>query len=776
MNVTPKGGKRSMRTVDAGGPGTVCGWPLERADEALEALARRSGLARGQSSGERVLRRPAAAVRPQAGGSEAETPVDAAAEDGLGPWIETVATDLGLELEETETSHSDAESMIRGCGPALLRIPSCAPGAPSCAPGDAGTPYLLAVLGSARAPLARGSRGGRVRLLGPDLAVHRRPVSEVASRLSRSVEATALPEVERLLERLALPARRAARARRALLRERLRSHRLEGCWLLRLPPGASFWHQMRDEGLPGELAKYLVAYGLSFGLVLLSWWTLGRGALNGHLSRDWLLAWALILITLIVPRQVSIWAQAKLAAGAGTLLKRRLLSGALKLEPDEIRHQGAGQLLGRVIESEAMQTHALLGGFLATVAVIELAMSAWVLSRGAAPWTQVILLVLWAVVLLGVGWRYFELRRRWTDDRLGLTHELVESLVGHRTRLAQERRERWHEREDRLLEGYLTSSRRMDRRRAFLIVSSFAWVSIGIAGMLPAFVIGGSSVGAMALSVGGVLLAFRAFNKLSRGFTYLTGAWISWRQAAPLFHAAARDEDASAGLDLARSFGSPAESRGAGGSGAESAPEVALLEAQELVYRYSGRARPVLDGLSLAIHRGDRILIEGPSGGGKSTLAAILTRLRPPASGLLLLGGLDRHTVRPDVWRRHVVSAPQFHENHVFTETFAFNLLMGRRWPPRRQDMADARAVCRELGLGELLERMPAGLLQLVGETGWQLSHGERSRLFMARALLQGTELVILDESFAALDPENLHRALHSALERAPTLLIIAHP
>ncbi len=741
-----------MATVDAGALRSACGWPLERADEALEALARRSGLARGQSLGERVWHRPATA----SGVSDDETPADSG--DDLGPWIEAVAGRLGLELEETETAHSEVESMIRGSGPALLFIP-----------GDAGPGYLLAVLGATPAPRLRGGRGNRVRLLGPDLAVHRRPVREVARRLCREVEAPVLPEVERLLERLALPARRAAKARTALLRERLRAARLEGCWLLRLPPGASFWRQMSDEGLPWELAKYLVTYAISFSLVLLSWWTLGRGALNGHLSRDWLLAWALILMTLILPRQMSIWAQAKLAAGTGTLLKRRLLQGALKLEPDEIRHQGAGQLLGRVIESEAMQTHALLGGFLWTVGGIELVMSAWVLSQGAAAWTQVILLSVWLLIILLIGWRYFRLRQRWTDDRLGLTHELVESLVGHRTRLAQERKERWHEREDRLLESYLTSSQRMDQRRAFLIVSSFAWVSIGIAGMLPAFVVGSSSVAAMALSVGGVLLAFRAFNKLSRGFTALTGAWISWRQAAPIFHAAAREDEAVAGLDLTRSVAG-----GDGASGPEA--EVALLEAQELVYRYRGRARPVLDGLSLAIHRGDRILIEGPSGGGKSTLAAILTRLRPPDSGLLLLGGLDRHTVRPDVWRRHVVSAPQFHENHVFTETFAFNLLMGRRWPPRRQDMADAVAVCRELGLGELLERMPAGLLQLVGETGWQLSHGERSRLFMARALLQGAEIVILDESLAALDPENLHRALHSALDRAPTLLIIAHP
>ena len=61
-------------------------------------------------------------------------------------------------------------------------------------------------------------------------------------------------------------------------------------------------------------------------------------------------------------------------------------------------------------------------------------------------------------------------------------------------------------------------------------------------------------------------------------------------------------------------------------------------------------------------------------------------------------------------------------------------------------------------------------------ETGWKLSQGERSRLYVARALLQRAELVILDESFAALDPENLDRALRCVLKRAPALLVIAHP
>ena len=84
--------------------------------------------------------------------------------------------------------------------------------------------------------------------------------------------------------------------------------------------------------------------------------------------------------------------------------------------------------------------------------------------------------------------------------------------------------------------------------------------------------------------------------------------------------------------------------------------------------------------------------------------------------------------------------------------------------------------ICRELDLGGLLERMPGGILQVVGETGWQLSHGERSRLYIGRALLQKADLVLLDESFAALDPITLKRVMECVLKRAPTLMVIAHP
>ncbi len=90
--------------------------------------------------------------------------------------------------------------------------------------------------------------------------------------------------------------------------------------------------------------------------------------------------------------------------------------------------------------------------------------------------------------------------------------------------------------------------------------------------------------------------------------------------------------------------------------------------------------------------------------------------------------------------------------------------------------LAGNQQTCRELGLGPLLDRMPGGMFQMVGETGWQLSHGEKSRIFIARALLQRADLTILDETFAALDPQNLQLALSYVLKQTPTVLVIAHP
>ena len=291
------------------------------------------------------------------------------------------------------------------------------------------------------------------------------------------------------------------------------------------------------------------------------------------------------------------------------------------------------------------------------------------------------------------------------------------------------------------------------------------WLLLGVTGVVLSLALRGGSPVALAVGVGGVLLAWRAFSRLVAGLSSLAEAGSAWKQISGLFHAASRTEEAALPMLSvpSREQASPSERE-------------VLLEAQHLVFRYEERGEPVLHGCNLRVHRGEHILLQGPSGGGKSTLGALLAGLRQPQAGLLLLHGLDRRTLGPDRWRAGVVAAPQFHENHVFSGTLAFNLLMSREWPPRPEDLELATTICQELGLGELLERMPAGIMQIVGETGWQLSHGERSRLYIARALIQQADLLVLDESFAALDPETLRRCYQCVAARVPSLLVIAHP
>lgn len=679
-------------------------WPSSRVGEALEVLSREAGM-------------------------------DGTASPGLRTGeVAREAARLGWEAEAVDAAYGEVERLVRACAPALLRLP-----------GE----RVLAVAGCRRR---------WVTVVAPS-GLRRVPLSRVAQALRSPLEDAAGRGVERLVDKAGVRGARRERARAALLGQRLQRHRLDCGWLLRLPPGASFREQARQAGLYRDFLSFVGAYAVSYSLLLASWWALGAGVLRGRLVWDSLLAWALLLLTLIPFRLVSVWSRARLAVGAGGLLKRRLLAGALRLQPEEVRHQGAGQALGRVIESESVETLALNGGFLAVAGVVETLLSSVALAAGSAGWVHVLLLGGWCAVTIGMGRKLYLDRRRWTDRRLEMTHDLVERLVGHRTRLVQEPREQWHAEEDRLLDLYLQDSKRFDRSKALLIAAvPRGWLLVSLAVLLPGFVNGSASTSLLALGVGGTLAAYRGFLRCAEGFSHLSGAILSWGYAGELFRAAARPE--------AEGMGDPGIAEGS---------EV-VLEALDLTYRHQDRGRPVLAGCTLRIARGERLLLEGPSGGGKSTLAALLTGLRQPDSGLVLLRGLDWHTVGREAWRRRVVLAPQFHENHVFTETFAFNLLMGRRWPPAEEDLEEAAEVCRELGLGDLLARMPSGLQQIVGETGWQLSHGERSRLYMARALLQGAEVVLLDESFAALDPENLEQALDCALKRAPTLLVIAHP
>jgi len=699
-------------------------WPLHRADEAVDAAARAVG--------------HAGRLRTSDGESAGSNGQDIIS---LGRTIEQAAGRLGLGVEETLAPYPSVDRLVRDAGPAIFRLAD-----------REGACLLVVVKGNART----------LTVVTPDLSVRLVDADRVRAALCGVAEGVHIGEIDELLDSAEVPRRRRQKAREALVRDRLSDAYVGPCWMLRPQPGGSFFRQLGQVRAKRFLALMLSAHLLQHLFVVGSWWLLGRAALLGRIDAGWLIAWALMLVTMIPIRLLATWCQGKLSFGIGALLRQRLLVGALRIDPQETRRLGAGHLLGRVMESDAIEALALNGGFTGLLAVNELVVALLVLLAGPAPGWHGGLILTWLVLCAVATWLFFTRRLRWTDARVGLTHEIVERMVGHRTRIAQEHPDHWHDGEDETLDHYHHLSRWMDRLAvAYQAGLVRGWFVLGIAGLLPALTAGQTSGASMAVGIGGVLLGARAFERLSGSLSYLIDAAICWRQIGPVFRAAAGDREEVGEVDA------PPSSQ---------ATDQPVIEAHDVTFGYRGDCDAVLDHCSLSIYPGERILLEGPSGGGKSTLATILCGLRSPESGLVLLRGFDRHTLGQRGWSSAVAFAPQFHENHVLGGTLAFNLLLGRSWPPEGDSLKEAEVICRELGLDAVLSRMPAGLNQIVGETGWQLSHGEKSRIYIARTLLQGAEVVILDESFAALDPRTLQQCIQCVLRRARTLLVIAHP
>lgn len=701
-------------------------WPISKLAEAMRSLAKRSGL-------------PTTPLN-LAGLEEALLDADTEDHHRLIDWV---GENLGLEPEAVRVTPATAVGVLRSSGPALLRYHD-------------GTAFRLLLLLDAR----RNS----VRLLAPDGRSHTRRISAVVDALCLRHESALRPDLDNVLEIAGVAARRSDHVRASIARQRLSQTEIASAWHLRLPPTAPLRLLFQEVGAVRRLATMLGVFALLYTIEIVGWRVIGKAALEGRLDHGWLSAWVLLVISAIPFQLVARLIDGRLALDVSSVIKTRLLVGALRFDVDAMRRSGAGHLLGRVLESQAFESLALNSGVGSAVAVLQLLFASWVLAQGAAPALHLTLLAVWLAASTATGTVYYRRLASWTEDRLTLTHALIERMVGHQTTIAQESPERRDAEQDAAVSRYLQTSQRLDAAAVPLLLGvPSGWMIVGLVGLAPVFVSGRADAAALGISLGGVLMAGRAFLAFAGGLSGAAGAAVAWSQIGPLFAAAGAAKDSTPFVH-ARDIRAAAKHR-----------SVPLVDVAGVSFRYGGRDQSVLRGTSLVINHGDRLLLQGPSGGGKSTLASLLVGLRQPEAGSLTLNGLDRQTLG-DTWHRIVTSAPQFHENHLLSGSLAFNLLMGRRWPATEEDLADATALCEELGLGNLLARMPAHLAQQVGETGWQLSHGERSRVFLARALLQNAELTVLDESLAALDPESLETCLATILQRSSTLAVVAHP
>ena len=184
----------------------------------------------------------------------------------------------------------------------------------------------------------------------------------------------------------------------------------------------------------------------------------------------------------------------------------------------------------------------------------------------------------------------------------------------------------------------------------------------------------------------------------------------------------------------------------------------------------------VFTDASAQVSRGDWLTITGPSGSGKSTLIALLLGHLTPSAGQYLIDGDDVSGLDLAPLARRFGWSPQ--EGHLFDSTIRGNLLIAR---PREQapDEEELMAVLRRVGLGPLLDRLAEGLNTRIGAGGAHLSGGERQRLAVARTLLTGADVILLDEPTAHLDDESaraLMADLRVALADRITVLVTHQP
>lgn len=199
-------------------------------------------------------------------------------------------------------------------------------------------------------------------------------------------------------------------------------------------------------------------------------------------------------------------------------------------------------------------------------------------------------------------------------------------------------------------------------------------------------------------------------------------------------------------------------------------PADASVELQDVSYSYDGE-KNALEHVSLRIPVGQTAAFVGPSGGGKTTLANIISRFFDPQKGRVLVGGVDVKEIEKAELMNQISFV--FQNSRLIKASIFDNVRMGRPQASREE----ALTALKEAQCMDIIEKLPHGVNTVIGTKGVYLSGGEQQRIAIARVLLKNSPIIILDEATAFADPDNESRvqAAFSKLAQGRTIIMIAH-
>ncbi|MCQ2444091.1 MAG: ATP-binding cassette domain-containing protein [Mailhella sp.] len=438
-------------------------------------------------------------------------------------------------------------------------------------------------------------------------------------------------------------------------------------------------------------------------------------------------------------------------------LKSRLYEKLVDIEPAYFDRSTSGEVMYRFNTDAELACSGLLGNLksfitriCSSVALIGVLLyNSWELTI-----VSVVILVVAVAPLARVKKLLKDLVKRNTGCMSSVNTTYNETFAGSRTIMAYNLQDRLHGRFGALLDEVFSLSMRMMRRTAWINPFMHFVISIGLG---------------LAIALGSWLIVE---GRITSGnfVSFITALLMLYTPLKNISKVAVSVQQSFLAIDRVFSILEREEVLG------EAADAVPLERAGRGVcfshvgFGYS-KERKVLHDICLDVRAGEMLALVGNSGGGKSTIAALIPRFYDVDEGAVMIDGIDVRRIRLHDLRQNI--AVVFQDNFLFDGTIRENIMLGRSdASPEEVD----RAV-REACLTDFIASLADGLDTHIGERGTLLSGGQRQRVAIARAFLKDAPIIILDEATSALDnksEEIVQKAIDN-LMKDRTVFVIAH-